>query len=401
MGELLFPPYFIFFFIMGSVLDFFGGAAGAIAGLGSSVFNYFSQKEQNALNKELYYDNWTKTFESQENQFYYNKALQSSNNRFQREMFDAANAYNDPSAVRSRLSAAGMNPDLAYNTGSGFPAPSVPSGSSGSVSSPTAGGAPSMATYKIDPLTAAQIANIDADTALKKSQGTGQDISNDILSSGAEFKKQLMEGDVTLQGLKILQASKDLKLSDKRYDILCRELTNLEYTTENIQASTNAYNGQARYTNALWAAQEARNNFKDEIAKAEYSDLLNKLGISSTDLLYCAAKYASELSVNSAQAQFYREYASTIAKLGEVHEQEALKLFVERTGMHIQNSKLLVDLGLLEKYGEAERILKMLGMAFGTIEDGVYSADRVYNINRRGGRSGSAGFRPPTRAIHL
>lgn len=49
-------------------------------------------------------------------QFFVNRKQNRDDRRFQQEMYDKANVYNSPKAQMARLSAAGLNPNLAYGS---------------------------------------------------------------------------------------------------------------------------------------------------------------------------------------------------------------------------------------------------------------------------------------------
>lgn len=99
-----------------------GSAIAGIAGAGGSIaaakMNYKSQQETNAMNYRI---------AQETNQA--NRDLYDAQFRDQVRMFNMQNAYNDPSAARQRLAAAGLNPALNMGDAGQAGEMSVPSAS--------------------------------------------------------------------------------------------------------------------------------------------------------------------------------------------------------------------------------------------------------------------------------
>ena len=102
----------------------------------NNAFNEKMFDKQIAYNKEMYQtqlgDQW-KFYDDQKANAW---KLYEDNKAYQTEMWNKTNEYNDPSAQRARLEAAGLNPYMMMNGGSAGVAGSV-SGTQGSV--PSAG----------------------------------------------------------------------------------------------------------------------------------------------------------------------------------------------------------------------------------------------------------------------
>lgn len=102
----------------------------------NNAFNEKMFDKQIAYNKEMYQtqlgDQWKFYDDQKENAW----KLYEDNKAYQTEMWNKQNEYNDPSAQRERLEAAGLNPYMMMNGGSAGIAGSV-SGTQGSV--PSAG----------------------------------------------------------------------------------------------------------------------------------------------------------------------------------------------------------------------------------------------------------------------
>ena len=112
----------------------------AIGGALSAMANIYSTNQTNKANREL----------------------ATLANQWSVEQWNRENAYNTPEEQRKRLEEAGFNPNLVYAQGNlmneAAQSPAVTSA------------AGTQRAWQIDPLTAAQIANINADTDLKEKQ---------------------------------------------------------------------------------------------------------------------------------------------------------------------------------------------------------------------------------------
>lgn len=106
----------------------------------NNAFNEKMFDKQIAYNKEMYQtqlgDQWKFYDDQKENAW----KLYEDNKAYQTEMWNKQNEYNDPSAQRARLEAAGLNPYMMMNGGSAGIAGSV-SGTQGSAPSAGAPGA--------------------------------------------------------------------------------------------------------------------------------------------------------------------------------------------------------------------------------------------------------------------
>ena len=84
------------------------GIVGAAATSGSEIGSVLYSNHMNYVNTQ-------RTNEA-------NERINERQLQFARDMWEAENEYNDPSAVRSRLQAAGINPNLYYSKNSVAPA---------------------------------------------------------------------------------------------------------------------------------------------------------------------------------------------------------------------------------------------------------------------------------------
>lgn len=112
--------------------------AGTITGAVSGLLNYASTASTNKANADI----------------------AERQNQWNLDMWQRQNAYNDPKAQMSRLRQAGVNPALAYSEGGMMNEAAPAAEAVGS----------QVRSFYLDPLTMAQIANINADTDKKKSE---------------------------------------------------------------------------------------------------------------------------------------------------------------------------------------------------------------------------------------
>lgn len=148
-------------------------------------------------------------------------------------------AYNSPSAVRSRMAAAGLNPDLMYSNGPGSLVDSqvADTGSVGNVAPADVGQmimqTPTMADSILKGISAmrelAETKNISADTAKKTGELQSIDLDNMVKAAtqGAKIENENL----------IVQLSRSyLALNDQQRQNLAQELNNLQTSNELLNA---------------------------------------------------------------------------------------------------------------------------------------------------------------------
>lgn len=145
------------------------------------------------------------------------------NRQFQREMFDTTNAYNSPKAQVARMVEAGLNPALMYGSGAGSIAAQSPSGSAASApSSPSPQGLSDLS------LRAAEIARINAETSLIKSQTKNTDASTAGQLTFNDFQAQLLTGQIETNSMTVKLGNSQLSLNDSQQKILHQSLVKLQ-----------------------------------------------------------------------------------------------------------------------------------------------------------------------------
>lgn len=208
------------------------GAAGTAASLATSVFSGIgankrqkralkAQKEENAAARK-----WSE-------KMYLQQTADA------RENVANERAYNTPSAVRSRMAAAGLNPDLMYNNGPGSLVDSqvADTGSVGNVAPADVGQmimqTPTMADSILKGISAmrelAETKNISADTAKKTGELQSIDLDNMVKAAtqGAKIENE---------NLTVQLSRSYLALNDQQRQNLAQELNNLQTSNELLNA---------------------------------------------------------------------------------------------------------------------------------------------------------------------
>lgn len=208
------------------------GAAGTAASLATSVFSGIgaNKRQKRAI-----------AAQKAENE----AARRWSEKMYQQQTADArqnvANerVYNSPSAVRSRMAAAGLNPDMMYGNGAGSLIDShvADTGSVGNVAPADVGSmimqTPTMADSILKGISAmrelAETKNISADTAKKTGELQSIDLDNMVKAAtqGAKIENE---------NLTVQLSRSYLALNDQQRQNLSQELNNLQTSNELLNA---------------------------------------------------------------------------------------------------------------------------------------------------------------------
>lgn len=192
-----------------------GAAISAGSSLLGSLFSSISankqlkaQQEENQLNRD---------FNSQEAQ---------KNRDFQRQMFDAENAYNDPKAAVARLQAAGLNPALAYgnfaNSAGAMSGSAASSSGSVNPAMPDWSGIGSAGRAFLDgELIKAQTRNVNAQAAKVEAETNYVDT---LLSLDADLKRVGIDVGISTKGMQ----NENAKVLSQTFENLKSEFNNIE-----------------------------------------------------------------------------------------------------------------------------------------------------------------------------
>lgn len=159
---------------------------------------------------------------------------------FQREMFNAQNAYNDPTALMARLKKAGINPHYYIGQGAvNNQSASVPSSSGGLVPNlrpvdftPMGQGVQTMLNAE---MIKAQINNINADTKKKNEETTGQVLANGITTQNLANMPTSIDLDNQVKRANIGNTTEQTELAKARVASEKQELLNKISTNDKIK----------------------------------------------------------------------------------------------------------------------------------------------------------------------
>lgn len=203
------------------------GAAAGLAGLGH-LFGNNSAKEQ----------------------FKYQQQLNREAFQHDVDMWNRQNAYNTPSAQMERLQAAGLNPNLVYgNGGATNTASNAPTYNAGSAPNVAAArqAAGSLANAGFNTalnakLQQVQAENIQADTALKETQGNLNQTNNEIALIDKYLKQNTVDDNVQYQLEKwkqdLVLGRNQIKLGEQQFTLNMHQMRKLDAQTDNIIANT-------------------------------------------------------------------------------------------------------------------------------------------------------------------
>lgn len=274
------------------------GASGVLGSILSSISANSSlkaQREENALNRQ------------------FNAEEAEKNRQFQRQMFDAENAYNDPKRVISRLMSAGLNPALAFgnmaNSASAVGGDSASYGNGVNPAMPDWSGIQSAGRAALDN------EMMQAQIKLAESQANKNNAEipwiNRLNSLDEELKKlgiDLGNEDLNLKketGLNMIQERENLKqtlenlktankIQEKQLSIL-----DSEDFIKKVEASFAERKQEAELNNAL--AQFDNIKAAADLSRAERIRILGLLAYEQQNLMANTA-----LATNNSQAQYYQ-----------------------------------------------------------------------------------------------
>lgn len=320
-------------------MDWLSGAISGVAGLGSSLINYYAQEEANEANKQL----------------------AKANRAFYQQQWMRENAYNDPSAQMARLQAAGLNPSLMYGDGA--------SGLQGSASMAEVDAA-RVAAPQLDPLMMAQIANLTAQTEKTKTETKKTEEEIDLTKAQADFTRgQIKVGEtVAMYNLALTDLTKDQQ--------------------KKITAEIEALGAQVALANSNIQKNAAQINAMDEQTKIAWFNSFLK----SEETEALCAKYAAETDFTKEQMKYYA--AMAIAKINNIKSDTALneakKGLTDKqaqevdqaiSNMKIQGDQMQFDFLQNKRYDSAMREVEISSKLAGAIND-VYSGNFLFRNTR-------------------
>ena len=322
------------------------------AGILSSIIGAISARKQ--LKQQI-------RAQSDENQKtrQYNLMLAQLQNQWNLEQWNRENAFNDPSAVVSRLKNAGLNPNLALGNMSlesaaspamTFGEPSFPQDMSPLGIMPTIGDA---ALRGVDTaLKISQMKNIQADTDKKVAETKGQVLSNEVLKSDAKFRDQMNQTNLEFQKTKIHTEETLQEMYKGNVELARKQIDNLDKVGDKLVADTQKVRAEIAVLN-----EEQKIKSLEAMFKSETFDLEVKRLVSETSLNYATAKAAlMNATTNALVGQSIHDLNIAKERLTwDEHEQANLV----SEGIRIQNDKAAFDLKMNKRYGDAQQIVGM------------------------------------------
>lgn len=267
------------------------------------------------------------------------------NRQFQVDMFNKTNQYNSPTAQVDRLVSAGLNPQLAY--GGSMSEASSPAGSQ--ASSP---GAPSVDGLSDLSLRAAEIARINAETSLIKSQTKKSDADTEGQLTFNKYQEQLLTGQIETNSMTIKLGNSTLSLNDSQQKIFYKQLVKLDREAEVLNAQLDKIRSETSNLDADTYSKYVHTFLDTSLAKSQIQ------------------KMASECHLNYAQAKSVVLNALTNSRLAD--SQIELN-HVNGIGIGIQNDILTLDFETSSSQTSTGRMLDQKAKAAGPVFGGLVS----------------------------
>lgn len=303
------------------------GGAGLTGSAAGNLFNISSVRETNRANMQIAQD---------QRDFY-------------KQMWLKENQYNSPLAQMQRLSAAGLNPSLMYGEGAG-----------GLPASATINpyDAPRMVAPTVNSMESAQIANIAADTMLKKSQ-------SDENKSQIEVNK----GIIKVNDSVVMYNSELINMTKKQQDKIVLEMQALGKQVEEADSRI-----AVNYASIQKMSIDAYQRFVELGLKAKETDAICDKYASETALNKEQLKYVGMLAL----AKVRNLNADSVLKSAQIELTEAQKKQCEQytENLTVINGQLNWNLNMSQKYEDAERRIKIKQCAT-EIVTSLYNATHI------------------------
>lgn len=328
----------------------------------NNAFNEKMFDKQIAYNKEMYQtqlgDQW-KFYDDQKANAW---KLYEDNKAYQTEMWNKQNEYNDPSAQRERLEAAGLNPYMMMNGGSAGVAGSVSGtqGSAPSAGSPSAQGVqpPTATPYSADYSGVMQGLGHAIDTIMTGSQRNIQDAqANNLRIEGKYIASKAIA--------ELYKTYNDAKNDDERVAIQ-RVLSSIQKDLSASQIAVN--NENVRQIQAQTRIAVTENLLREQELKFLPQAQKLQLAQGAADI---ALKYAQK-NLTEKQAQHEIEkLAETVARTSLTNQQywteraNTVNAQLENTSRQTENQFQS------ETYKDRVRLIKE------SIFDSMYNTDKI------------------------
>lgn len=287
------------------------------------------------------------------------KARKWAERMYQRQVDDAIaqwnreNQYNAPVAALERLKQAGLNPlyyGLDGNPAANMAIPSAPS--------PPSYSAPQFGDVGSDVLnglvTAAQIDNLQADTANKREDNQTKQTFN-------QFYEDMLRGEVEYNNVKISLGKEQTSLTREQAKevqqhtaVLSQEWQNLEAQRGVIQTDKELKQFELEFRKATAPLENALKAGQLEELRASAMAAFSQAGLFAAEAKLKQDEYEVQHPLQRERRLFY------VAQLaGQQKQNRALDLANKAAG--IQNQTLQVNLDLAKKFGAADHVVGYIG----------------------------------------
>lgn len=342
--------------------NFFDAGFGPLTGLIGGLFGASSASREARKNRE---------FQSAEAE----KARQWQSNEWTRQ-FNLTNQFNSPSEQMNRFAMAGLNPNLIYGSiVNGSASPSTPGTPipTGSDASSAVGSSVSSAFQSLGdiPLRRAQIENIEADTAKKKSEANLSDSNKQSVDFNTQLQKDLRNFTVGIARNNYLNG-----LQDNEIKKVFKKTQDVQFQ---ILKDGKKWLGQKPYYDILFSISQMNALDKDAEYKAEAKRLLgynaetNRISANASQLNatsyaflvpYLAQQAVSYVNLNNANANL----ANVNAKYGHL---EVVNYMTNRVAISLMQAYKLYQDGQLDDATIKKLVTENFNLRnYGTTEPG-------------------------------
>lgn len=316
-----------------------GSASGALSAIGN-IAGIIGQNK--AIDKQIQ----AQKEENQRNREY-NLMLARQQNEWNIEQWSRENAYNAPAAVRARLAAGGVNPDLFYGNSGISQAASSPTMTSGAPSSPVDMSALGQKQSVVAALAkSSELAyqkaltdNVQADTEKKRSETTGQNISN-------YWQSLLNDNTLKLGNSQIQLYQSNVKLNDAQVRQIDANIGLIKANVEKIEDERALFQSQATLNKIDATLREPQ--VQAQILALKASAHLSYT--EASDIVYTLGARLAGLNADAARSQ----------RAAELLEKQGVLVDVTADGLDFK-------LGQDKKFDSAQRVFGMIGDALGAV----------------------------------
>lgn len=280
----------------------------AIAGLGSDILNTAMQNKTNKDNMRFAREQAQADRDFNAEQAHLNRDFQQQSieqgQQFAVEQWNRENAYNDPSAMMQRYTAAGLNPNLVAGTIGGTGASLSPISSANGATASSSSSAPSQVAPTIGDLMQRRLdyERQRAEIDYIKSQKQGQDTQNNILSTFSSFQSALLEGDVRMKNANVRLSDVTSNFKEEEQKLLYPMFKKLDAETDSLRAGIDHTRALIENVNADTAGKLIDNFFKSKFWDASIKKIASETHLNYTQANDICRTFIHRIALMDAQA---------------------------------------------------------------------------------------------------